>query len=128
LAYDRDDYCRIKAEYGPEVAVPLHSHAERETFFALSGELEGLLGTSWLTTKAGDVFEVPSVVRHAFRNQSGVTASILMVSTVGIARFSGGRQTAGKDGTKAAVARRPVEIWVVSQGAYWDCFRNGESS
>ena len=34
-----DDYCVSIATMPPGVVVPLHSHADRETFFVLSGEM-----------------------------------------------------------------------------------------
>jgi mannose-6-phosphate isomerase-like protein (cupin superfamily) len=45
--------------------VPLHSHAERETFYVLEGEIEGLCEDRWGTLRIGDTFDVPSGLKHA---------------------------------------------------------------
>jgi uncharacterized RmlC-like cupin family protein len=71
--------------------VPLHSHADPETFLAVSGEVEGLAmaeeGFRWIPIRAGDVFHVPGGARHAFRNRSREPVVTVLVSTVRLARF-----------------------------------------
>src|SRR5215467_4657832 len=64
---DDDDYCVSIATMPPGVVVPLHSHADRETFYILSGEMQGYDGSTgaWRTLRAGDVFDVTDGVRHA---------------------------------------------------------------
>jgi quercetin dioxygenase-like cupin family protein len=58
------------------VMVPLHSHADRETFYILSGEMQGYDGDAgaWRTLRAGDVFDVTDGLRHAWHNASDAEA------------------------------------------------------
>ena len=84
----RDDrYCVIRATIPPGVIVPLHSHVDRETVFMLSGSLEAFKDDAWRTLKKGDVFDVYSDVRHAFRNRSAEPVSLIKVTTTNMARF-----------------------------------------
>ncbi len=86
---DDDDYCVSIATIPPGVVVPLHSHADRETFYVLSGEMQGYDGNAgmWRTLRAGQVFDVTDGFRHAWRNASDAEASMLFVSTNRMARF-----------------------------------------
>ena len=58
-----DAPCLIRGTIPPGVVVPMHSHAEPETFLGLSGELEALVvsseGPAWIPVGPGDVFDVP---------------------------------------------------------------------
>jgi quercetin dioxygenase-like cupin family protein len=76
-------YCVLKGTVPPGVVVPIHSHAARETFYILAGELEALKGDRWQTFGAGDVFDVPGGTKHAFRNVSAESVSVLIVTTHG---------------------------------------------
>jgi quercetin dioxygenase-like cupin family protein len=87
LSNTLDDYCVMKATVPPGVVVPIHSHLDRETFFILSGEIQGLDEDSWSTFRTGDVFDIPSALRHAWRNVSAESASLLVVTTVAMGRF-----------------------------------------
>ena len=84
-----DDYCVTIATMPPGVVVPLHSHADRETFYILSGEMLGYDGNAgaWRMLRAGDVFDVTDGVRHAWHNASDAEASVLFVTTNRMARF-----------------------------------------
>jgi quercetin dioxygenase-like cupin family protein len=81
---DRDnDYCLIAGDFPTGIVVPVHSHAERETFYLLRGEMQGLWENRWTTLSAGAVFDVPGGVKHALRNVS----SSLLVTPMRHARF-----------------------------------------
>jgi quercetin dioxygenase-like cupin family protein len=82
-----DDYCLIKADFPAGVVVPIHSHADRETFYILGGELEGLWEDRWVTLVAGDVFDVPGGVKHAWRNTSQAPVSLLILTSMRLGRF-----------------------------------------
>lgn len=82
-----DAYCVFRVEVPAGVTVPIHSHADRETFYILSGEIEGFDGTQWRMLGAGDVLDVPGNVKHAFRNHSEVNVTLLMTSTVNMGRY-----------------------------------------
>jgi len=85
---DRDnDYCLIAGDCPSGLVVPVHSTAERETFYLLRGEMQGLLENRWTTLSAGDVFDVPGGVKHALRNVSGASASLLLVMPMRHASF-----------------------------------------
>jgi len=85
---DADDgYCLIGSTFPAGMVVPVHSHADRETFYILDGELRGLQGDHWVTLVAGDVFDVPGNTTHGFRNLSGVPVPLLLVTTMRMGRF-----------------------------------------
>jgi quercetin dioxygenase-like cupin family protein len=83
--------CVMRGTIPPGGVVPLHSHADPETFLAVSGEVEGLShsydGFSWVRVRPGDVFHVPGGAMHGFRNRSAQPAVSLIVSTMKIGRF-----------------------------------------
>jgi quercetin dioxygenase-like cupin family protein len=83
--------CVMRGIIPPGVAVPLHSHAEPETFIAISGRIEGLREADgnfeWLPIGPGDVFHVPGWVKHAFRNQSKEPAELIVAAPASIGRF-----------------------------------------
>lgn len=83
--------CIIRGVVPPGFIVPLHSHAEPETFVHLSGVLEGLVvspeGATWVPVRPGQVFHVPGHVRHAWRNPSAEPAVSICISTPTMGRF-----------------------------------------
>jgi quercetin dioxygenase-like cupin family protein len=83
--------CIMRGTIPPGVFVPLHSHADPETFVQISGEIEGLAqsarGSRWTRIAPGDVFHVPGEARHAFRNRSREPAVSIVVSTSKLGRF-----------------------------------------
>lgn len=81
------DYSAMKAEVPPGVTVPVHSHGDRETFVVLSGELEAFVEDSWIVAKAGETVDIPGDVKHAWRNSSNETVSLLVVSTARMGEF-----------------------------------------
>lgn len=89
---DSDDGpCLMRGTIPPGGLVPMHSHADVETFYAVSGELEGLSETAggfiWETIRPGDMFHVPGGVKHGFRNRSQQASIAIIVSTQRLARF-----------------------------------------
>jgi quercetin dioxygenase-like cupin family protein len=87
LSNHDDDYCLIAGVVPAGVVVPVHSHPERETFYVLEGEIEGLMDKRWATFGAGDVVDVPGGLRHAWRNTSGAPAQMLCVTPMRLGRF-----------------------------------------
>jgi mannose-6-phosphate isomerase-like protein (cupin superfamily) len=54
LSLHLDEYCVLTAEMPADAIIPLHSHADRETFYILSGEMNFYDGAyrnreNWLT-------------------------------------------------------------------------------
>jgi quercetin dioxygenase-like cupin family protein len=86
-----DAPCVMRGTIPPGVVVPLHSHADPETFFQLSGQVEALdhspEGFAWLPIGAGDLFHVPGGIKHAFRNAGPEPAVMLITSTERIGAF-----------------------------------------
>jgi Cupin domain len=83
--------CVMRGTIPPGVVIPLHSHADPETFVALSGEFEGLSQAAediaWVRITPGDIFHVPGGAKHAFRNPAAAPAVMDIVSTSKIGRF-----------------------------------------
>jgi quercetin dioxygenase-like cupin family protein len=82
-----DDFCVARGILPPGIVVPLHSHAERETFYVLEGEIEAMRGDRWITLRRHEIFDVPGGVRHAWRNVSDTPASTVFVVPMRLARF-----------------------------------------
>jgi quercetin dioxygenase-like cupin family protein len=83
--------CIMRGTVPSGVFVPLHSHADPETCILISGELDALThsdaGFEWVRLKEADVFHVPADARHAFRNVSPASATMILVSTAKMGRF-----------------------------------------
>jgi hypothetical protein len=76
----------------PAGVVPMHSHADPETFHVLVGAVEGLVVTAdghrWVPVRPGDVYHVPGGAPHAWRNPSrDVPARMHIVTTGRMGRF-----------------------------------------
>jgi quercetin dioxygenase-like cupin family protein len=82
-----NDYCLIRSNFPAGVVVPIHSHADRETFYILGGELQGLREDRWITVVAGDVLDVPGGIKHAWRNVSAAPVSLIIVTSMRLGRF-----------------------------------------
>jgi quercetin dioxygenase-like cupin family protein len=83
--------CVMRGTIPPGVVVPLHSHADPETFLMVSGRAEGLAlsgeDVRWVPVGPGDVFHVPGNAKHAWRNPSHEPAVAIIVSTPKMGRF-----------------------------------------
>lgn len=88
---DEGDPCIMRGTILPGVIVPLHSHADPETFLPTAGEVEGLTQTAdgyrWIRIGQGDIFHVPGGARHAFRNRTQEPAVMIVISTARLGRF-----------------------------------------
>ena len=87
-----DDWmpCLMRGTIPPGIVIPLHAHADPETFVLESGEVEGLAlsdKAEWMRIKAGDIFHVPGGAKHAWRNPTSTPVAMLIVSTAKMARF-----------------------------------------
>jgi mannose-6-phosphate isomerase-like protein (cupin superfamily) len=73
---------------GPEPSGPSpHFHrAMTESFFVLSGSVRLFDGRSWTDATSGDFLHVPVGGVHAFRNESGEAAAMLILFTPGAPR------------------------------------------
>jgi quercetin dioxygenase-like cupin family protein len=84
---DDEEYCVMRCTLPAGAVVPMHSHADRETFYVLSGTLDVLRGDRWQQLGPGDIFDVRNGARHAWRNSSQAAASMICVTTTKMARF-----------------------------------------
>jgi len=70
--------------------VPLHSHGDAESFYALSGEAQALVetevGLQWQTLRPGDFIHIPGGTKHAWRNVSGEPMAALITCTAKLGR------------------------------------------
>lgn len=83
--------CTMRGTIPPGIAVPIHSHADPETYLTVSGTVEALTetpeGMVWRKLSRGDIFHVPGNAKHAFRNRSHDPSIMFIVSTEKIGRF-----------------------------------------
>ncbi len=83
--------CLMRGTIPPGVVVPMHAHADPETFVVVSGEAEGLSVAgedfAWIRIRPGDIFHVPGGAKHAWRNPTPGPAAMFIVSTSKMARF-----------------------------------------
>jgi quercetin dioxygenase-like cupin family protein len=83
--------CILRGVIPPGVIVPLHSHADPETYFPVSGEADALVERAgelnWERIRPGDVLHVPGNAKHAFRNLSAEPAVMFIVTTPRMGRF-----------------------------------------
>lgn len=76
------DLSMFESRVGPGGGVFPHLHREyEEAFFVLEGQLEFLVGASWLAGPMGTAVHIPRGVVHAFRNRSLEAARLLVVHT-----------------------------------------------
>jgi mannose-6-phosphate isomerase-like protein (cupin superfamily) len=94
------EYGLYRVDMGPEFGGPsTHFHRSMsESFFILSGTMRLFDGRQWVDATAGDYLYVPPGGLHAFRNESGEPASMLMLFAPGASReeyFEGVTRLAG---------------------------------
>ncbi|GGR63803.1 mannose-6-phosphate isomerase-like protein (cupin superfamily) [Nocardioides luteus] len=94
------EYGLYRVDMGPEESGPsTHFHkAMSESFFILSGTMRLFDGDRWIDATSGDYLYVPVGGLHAFRNESGEPASMLMLFAPGAPRedyFEGVTELAG---------------------------------
>ena len=77
---------RVDMEPGPGGAA-MHFHRSfSESFFVLSGTVQFSNGEKWFDGSAGDFVYIPVGGLHAFRNESGQPASMLLLFVPGADR------------------------------------------
>jgi quercetin dioxygenase-like cupin family protein len=106
--------CVMRGTIPPGVVVPLHSHADPETFLVVSGELEGLAvaphGFAWVPVRPGDIFHIPGSARHAWRNTTREPAVTTIVTTRKMGRFFQEVGTPVRPATTSAAPPSEAEI------------------
>jgi mannose-6-phosphate isomerase-like protein (cupin superfamily) len=105
-------------EMGPEPSGPdPHFHRSiSESFYILTGTVRIYDGTRWIDCAPGDFVHVPEGGVHAFRNESGEPATMLLHFAPGAPRegyFEGLVELAGKsDEEKAAFFLEHDTFWL----------------
>ncbi len=76
----------LRGTLQPGVFVPLHSHADVESFYALEGEIalyrDDGTAAGWFTAKPGDLVVLRDSVKHAWWNK-GSSPAVMMLFTTG---------------------------------------------
>jgi quercetin dioxygenase-like cupin family protein len=121
LSFPLDDYCVLTAEMPASAIVPLHSHFDRESFYILSGEMAFYNGASWRILKQGEFVDVLSNTKHAWRNASKSSASLLVVTTVRVGVFLQQVSTSveTKLDTQGVSAQKEHFVKLVRDYGYW---------
>jgi quercetin dioxygenase-like cupin family protein len=120
-----DAYCVLSGTIPPGGGVSLHSHADAESFYLLSGEAEALVQTTsrleWQRLGPGDFIHIPSGAKHAWRNPCDEPASVLITCTAKLGRaLREMAQLTSENGTQfpaPAVIQRLAEI--SQRYGYW---------
>src|SRR3974377_171066 len=91
LSPSREDvYCVMKGAIPPGVSVPIHSHADAESFYVLLGEEQGLgeseAGLQCQTRGPGHFPNIPGGPKHAWRIVSGEPMAALITCTAKLGR------------------------------------------
>jgi uncharacterized cupin superfamily protein len=111
------DYCLILCTLPPSVVAPMHSHADRETFYVMSGNPDAFIADHWETLGPGNVFDARDCIRHAWRNSTVTADSMLCVTTMRMARFL--RAIAVDDGPTDPLAQTRRFLKLVQEHGYW---------
>jgi quercetin dioxygenase-like cupin family protein len=71
------------------VVVPLHSHADVETFYITAGELQMFFQTenNWIAIRPDQFVYIPGNEKHAWRNVSAKDATVLIITTAQLGNF-----------------------------------------
>jgi quercetin dioxygenase-like cupin family protein len=82
------DFGLYRWDFGPKPSGPdAHFHkVVSESFFILSGTVRLFNGARWIDATEGDFLHVPPGGIHGFRNESGQSASMLLLFTPGAPR------------------------------------------
>lgn len=117
LSLPADDYCLFIGEVPAGAIVPFHSHSDRETFYVLSGEMNFYDGASWQVLKQGEFVDVLGNTRHAWRNASESSASLLVATTVRMGVFL--RKVSSGGSIQAAGTEKDQFLKLVQEYGYW---------
>jgi quercetin dioxygenase-like cupin family protein len=84
-------YCVMLGQIPPGGSVPLHSHADVESFYVLSGSVNVLSERGdrfeWLNAASGGFIQIPGGAKHAFRNVASEPVVQLITTTPALGRF-----------------------------------------
>ncbi|MGH9629214.1 MAG: cupin domain-containing protein [Bryobacteraceae bacterium] len=118
-------YCVMRGTIPAGASVPLHSHADVESFYLLSGTVQVLSQRGekleWLDAKQGDFVQVPGGAKHAFRNTSREPVVQLLITTPRLGRFFQeiGRPVTGGASTPPAPDELQHFMRVAARYGHW---------
>ena len=119
--------CVLLGTIPPGIQVPLHSHADVETFSVVAGNLDALTvrgrdDFEWVTLRPGDIWHVPGDAPHAFRNSAAEPAVTLITTTARLGRFFREVGTSIRSGTRPPSTAEIVERFLVvsARYGYWN--------
>ena len=91
LGANDDDVSLMRGQIPPGGVVMLHSHADPELFYVVTGAVEVSLGpvgaASWRTIESGRCVAIQGAAPHALRNRGDMPVDIVLVSTRRMALF-----------------------------------------
>lgn len=70
----------IRLTMPPNIVVPLHTHAEPESFLVLGGTMAVWLDGSWHALKEGEKFLAPGGAPHSIRASGDAPADVLVMT------------------------------------------------
>jgi quercetin dioxygenase-like cupin family protein len=118
--------CILKGTIPSGVLIPMHSHDVIEIFFVLSGNIEVLVEAGgkmqWVEACAGDLIEIPSNAKHAFRNRSQNPVVNLLFTTSKHGRYFQeiGRRLASGESVRPPVPAKIQHLLKTTQRyGYW---------
>ncbi|MBH0236919.1 cupin domain-containing protein [Methylobrevis albus] len=76
-------FCILESVAAPGTAAPLHSHAEEEVFYVLSGTPTFQLGNDIHEVRAGCTVVIPAGTPHAWINRSNADVRMLAIFAPG---------------------------------------------
>jgi quercetin dioxygenase-like cupin family protein len=118
--------CILKGTIPMGVLIPMHSHDALEIFFVLSGNIEVLVEAGgkmqWIEAAVGDLIEIPSNARHAFRNRSQNPVLNLLFTTSKHGRYFqeiGRRLASGESARPPALDEIQHFLETARRYGYW---------
>jgi mannose-6-phosphate isomerase-like protein (cupin superfamily) len=110
------EYGMYRWDFAPTPSGPdTHFHKSiSESFFILSGTVRLFNGEQWVDATPGDFLYVPAGGLHAFRNESGEAASMLLLFAPGAPReaYFEGLLNGVADDQRAEFMREHDTFWV----------------
>jgi quercetin dioxygenase-like cupin family protein len=88
---EESDYSAMLGTLPPRGTVPLHSHPDDESFYLLSGTMQGLMERAgrfeWFDVPPAGFVHVPANAKHAWRNTGAAPVVQLIIVSARLGRF-----------------------------------------
>ena len=122
---EEDSYCVMKGNIPPGVSVPLHSHADPESFYVVSGEGQFLVedngNRDWRTVRQGDFVQIHGNAKHAWRNLSDRPMEALITTTPRLGKALREMGVTGNGHERPLPTREDIErlAQITERYGYW---------